>query len=950
MKKEVKKKIKKYFKEDGGDKVGGNKQQLTVEEQEELDQCNLTEKQNSASKDHNQFPDDEVEYKEQEIQHKSGNNLANNFANTSSSASNSNQKEHQPAAATATNNKLFNKESLKSEEEEGGKIDDDHQNKEDEEPEIDVEEIRNKLRKTELKNQADQSSSSEDDEDEEENIQELRERVVTISQFESKQGISKLKKQIASESSEQENYYRLFQKPEQETENQQENDDNDDQEEVSDASPKQEYDLEEEDDFQDDQATNKNQINQVNKSPQQSPYKEDSFQKQKIVQLTKIPSKNNSDETNLDNMNSTVGTSIELGTQDQQTEQLLQGNQRVRSESKTYHKIQDDSSNNIFAEEGQVEKKKKKKKFKWETYKRMLKYSRKQWKLSLLGHIFLIAQSVSQVFIPSVSGRLLDATIKERDLDKLNQLAFQAILIFLANGISSFFRTFIFSLIGERVVIDLRNDCFSKFIHNEISFHDKQHSGELISRLGNDISTAKAAASGNISTTIRNVIICVGNVIMLFLISRSLFIVIAIMIPIFIITSSVYGRYLKKLTKKYQDYTAKVSSHAQECFSNIKTVKAFSNEDKEILRYNDVMKQCYEVGYNKSVSSGLYNGINSLVSDFATLAVLWYGGYLVLQENDLTSGQLASVILYTGSLASATSSISSSLSKIVTATGASDRLFKLMDKKPKIKCQGGLTYFNFRGEISFQNVGFSYKHTDHVKVLSDFNLDIKPGERVALVGQSGSGKSTVIRLIERFYDVTQGQITIDGYNIKEIDLTFLHSYIGYVSQEPLLFSGTIEENITYGMKKPYSKELLDQVCKLANSYNFIHDKTHFPLGYKTLVGEAGAKLSGGQKQRIAISRALILQPRILIFDEATSALDAESEFQVQQAIDELMQKQKDMTIILIAHRLSTIMNCEKIVVLNKGKVAEIGNHKELIERNGIYKQLVDRQLQGLTNQ
>ncbi|KAL4450333.1 hypothetical protein ABPG74_009039 [Tetrahymena malaccensis] len=948
MKKEVKKKIKKYFKEDGGDKVGGNKQQLTHEEQEELDQCNLTERQNSASKDHNQNLDDEVEQKEQETQHKSANNLANNFANTSSSASNSNQKEHQPAAAN--NKQLINQESLKSEEEEGGKIDDDHQNKEDnEEPEIDVEEIRNKLRKTDLKNQGDQSSSSEDDEDEEQNIQELRERVVTISQFESKQGIQKLKKQIASESSEQENYYRLFQKPEQETENQQENDDNDDQEEISDVSPKQDYDLEEEDDFEDEQANN-SQPKQPNKSPQQSPYKEDSFHKQKIVQLTKIPSKNHSEETQLEHMNSTVGTSIELSTQDQQIEQLLQGNQRSRSESKTYHKIQDDSSNNVFGEDGQVEKKKKKKKFKWETYKRMLKYSRKQWKLSLLGHIFLVAQSVSQVFIPSVSGRLLDATIKERDLDKLNQLAFQAILIFLANGVSSFFRTFIFSLIGERVVIDLRNDCFSKFIHNEISFHDKQHSGELISRLGNDISTAKAAASGNISTTIRNVIICIGNVIMLFLISRSLFVVIAIMIPIFVITSSVYGRYLKKLTKKYQDYTAKVSSHAQECFSNIKTVKAFSNEDKEILRYNEVMKQCYEVGYNKSVSSGLYNGINSLVSDFATLAVLWYGGYLVLQENDLTSGQLASVILYTGSLASATSSISSSLSKIVTATGASDRLFKLMDKKPKIKCQGGKTYFNFRGEISFQNVGFSYKHTDHVKVLSEFNLDIKPGERVALVGESGSGKSTVIRLIERFYDVTQGQITIDGYNIKEIDLNFLHSYIGYVSQEPLLFSGTIEENITYGLKKPYSRELLDQVCKLANSYNFIHDKTHFPLGYKTLVGEAGAKLSGGQKQRIAISRALILQPKILIFDEATSALDAESEFQVQQAIDELMQKQKDMTIILIAHRLSTIMNCEKIVVIKKGKVAEIGNHKELIERNGIYKQLVDRQLQGFTNQ
>ncbi|EGR31759.1 hypothetical protein IMG5_102590 [Ichthyophthirius multifiliis] len=311
---------------------------------------------------------------------------------------------------------------------------------------------------------------------------------------------------------------------------------------------------------------------------------------------------------------------------------------------------------------------------------------------------------------------------------------------------------------SERIIRNLKIDCFQSFIYNDVSFHDKQLSGKLVSRLSSDILTLKSAVSGNISTSLRNILVCLGNVIMLFLISPSLFFILSVVVPIFLVTSGVYGKYLKQLTKKYQDYCAKTNANAQECFQNIKTIKAFCTENKEVSKFATTIQKLYQIGYKKSISCGLYNGINSLVSNLATLGVLWYGGYLVLSVNNLTSGQLVSVILYTGSLASSTSSISSSFTKIVTASGATTKLFKLMDKKPKMRLQGGLVY-DFVGRIQFNQVAFYYKYQKNIKVLENFNLQINPGERIALVGPSGSGKSTIIRLIERFYDAKQGTIT-----------------------------------------------------------------------------------------------------------------------------------------------------------------------------------------------
>ncbi|EGR29961.1 hypothetical protein IMG5_145100 [Ichthyophthirius multifiliis] len=768
----------------------------------------------------------------------------------------------------------------------------------------------------------------EEDEEQEEIKKKLEEEKIAIN--------TKLKhlnfkrQQIKSESSEQENEFKFFNYNDQETEvqdlsdgSEQQKKENLSQEVLSNESI--DKDIETQDIFldsiqvkEDEQKNNQQSLQQI-------------FQNEN----------NNNNESNI-NFTETAPLAKRIS-QSQQNKVPETSNQNIGLNEDDNNNNNNNNNNNIVKEKNI----KKKKKFNWSNYIRLLWYLKKQYKLVLIGYFYVILQSITQIYIPSFSGKLLDATTHEFSMKNLNDIALYAILLYLLNSTSAFFRTCIFNVIGEKIVNELKNECFEKFILNDISFHDKQLSGELVSRLQIDIMSSKSAVSSNMSNGIRNIFICIGNSIMLFKISKSLFCIIILLIPIFLIISGVYGRYLRKITKHYQDQSAKVNANISECLQNIKTVKAFSSELKMIDKFKNILQDQYNLGFKKSKSNGLYSGAISFVTNIATLSVLWLGGYLVLTKNKLTSGELASVILYTNSLADSSASISSSFTKIVTASASMSRLFKMIDKQPKVKIQGGLQV-DFQGKIQFKNVDFYYKFRKNQPVLNELCLEILPGERVAFVGQSGCGKSTIIKLLERFYDVKKGEILIDNINIKDIDIVYLRQKIGYVSQEPLLFQGSIEENITYGLRGAYTQQQLDQACKLGHCYDFIHNEKLFPQGFKTIVGESGSKLSGGQKQRIAISRALILQPRILIFDEATSALDAESEFQVQQAIEQLMKQKNDMTIIMIAHRLSTIVNCNKIVVLNKGKVAEIGTHKALLQKKGQYKQLFERQLSGLT--
>lgn len=393
---------------------------------------------------------------------------------------------------------------------------------------------------------------------------------------------------------------------------------------------------------------------------------------------------------------------------------------------------------------------------------------------------------------------------------------------------------------------------------------------------------------------------------------------------------------------------ADTSVIAEECFSNIRTVKSFSSEEQEISHFRAKSNEASRTAFKRAIATGLYRGLTDMMTNIGTIAELWFGGYYII-NGDMTSGELVSFLIYSNTYAGSSSSLSDAITSIVVASGVAETLFDLMDYKPNIinpkkNNQQFYSQQTFEGKIQFINASFSYPSKDSVKTLDGLNLEINPGETVAICGASGGGKSTIISLIERFYDLREGVLLINGKDIKEYDLAFLHSNIGFVSQEPVLFSGTIEENIVYGVPE-YTKSELYEAARLANAYNFITDISIFPEGFNTMLGERGITLSGGQKQRIAIARALIKKPKIIIFDESTSALDADSEHQVQISIHNLIQ-QGDKTVIIIAHRLSTIIDCKRIIVLSQGKIVEEGDHETLVRKNGFYKGLIEKQMQN----
>ncbi|KAL4463264.1 hypothetical protein ABPG74_007265 [Tetrahymena malaccensis] len=585
----------------------------------------------------------------------------------------------------------------------------------------------------------------------------------------------------------------------------------------------------------------------------------------------------------------------------------------------------------------------KKQKFEWGQYKKLLDYVlREKWLVFIIYTPFIIS-TASQALIPYMVGKLLNEVTKVDSESNVKSTSLILLGLIFITCFFGFFRALYTNLLGSKVYMYLKRDIFNKFIGYDVAFFEKYKTGDLMSRLSRDVQTVKALVSFNSNMLLRNFLLCVFNIIMLFVLSWKVTLSIIPIIPSYYFVTKYYSFKSKQIEKKISDINAASSELAEEVFSGIMTVKSFGQEEYEKQRFEKILQD--EFIENKW--SGVLNAIfftvsNYFLSNIGILIVLWYGGYVVVNNlDDLSSGDLASFILYTTSLASNSSSISYGLGAIISATGALERIFEMMEYNPTIKNDSGQEVANITGSVKFKNVVFSYP-SSQVQVLNGISLSISPGDCIAFVGTSGSGKSTIIKLIERFYDATAGKVKLDNLNVKDIKISSLRKHIGLVSQEPMLFSGSIIDNIVYGVEK-YSIEEVDKACAMAGVDEFLKDRTLFPKGYDTIVGERGTKLSGGQKQRVAIARALIKHPQILIFDEATSALDAESEYLVQQSIDSLIQN-RTMTIIVIAHRLSTIKNCSKIIVMQQGKIVESGTHNELISMDGSYKALVERQL------
>ncbi len=559
-----------------------------------------------------------------------------------------------------------------------------------------------------------------------------------------------------------------------------------------------------------------------------------------------------------------------------------------------------------------------------------------RWKF-YVGLVFLLLTSVTALAFPKFMGMLVDC-VNKKDSDLANQIALGLGLVLLLQSIFSFFRLSLFVNFTENTLSNVRLALYTNLVKLPMSFFSQKRVGELNSRISNDIGQIQDTLTTTIAEFLRQFILIIGSFVMLASINIKLTIMMVSVVPLVGIAAVIFGRFIRKYSKKVQDQVAESQVVVEETMQGISIVKAFANEWYEIERYKSKIREVVKI----AIKGGQFRGYFAsfiIICLFGTIvAVVWYGVQLSI-AGEITVGELFTFILYSSYVGASSGGIAELYAQMQKAIGATERVFELLDETPeKINTNQNINSSEkIKGEVSFQNVAFSYPSRKEIQVLKEVSFDVKFGQKIAIVGPSGVGKSTIASLLLRFYDIEGGTILIDGKNIYDFDLDHLRNNMSIVPQDIILFGGTIKENIAYG-KPNANDEEINLAASQANAINFIES---FPEKMETIVGERGIKLSGGQRQRIAIARALLKNPSILILDEATSSLDSESEKLVQEALEILMEGR---TSIIIAHRLSTIRSADQILVLDKGIITEQGTHRELISlENGIYKNLSNLQ-------
>jgi ABC-type multidrug transport system fused ATPase/permease subunit len=555
-----------------------------------------------------------------------------------------------------------------------------------------------------------------------------------------------------------------------------------------------------------------------------------------------------------------------------------------------------------------------------------------KWLLAL-GTLFLAVTAATALLFPDLLGRMVDAYT---DVNRLQESAMVFLYLFLAQAIFSFLRIGLYVRVAENLTATLRNRLYRSVILQNMDFFHQNRTGDLLSRFTADIGQIQDTFTSNLAMFLRQLMVIIGGIVYLFFTSNTLSLYMLGTVPVVVVISLFFGRFIRKIGKQVQELTGQNSVIAEETFTGIQNVKAFTNENFEMQRYGNDVEQLRK----KSIYRGLMRGAFSsfiIVCLFGSIVWLIFLGLGMVRSGEMALGELISFMFFTGFIGGSIGGMAEQFVQIQKTLGAVERVLDLIEKPSEQALPSWGTLEPVDGRVVFDNVSFSYPGRPEYPVLNGVNLSVDAGKSLAIVGPSGAGKSTIINLLYRFYEPDSGKITIGEQVIADMCLFNLRKQLALVPQEILLFGGTIYENILYG-NPAADKEAVYEAARMANAHDFI---SAFPEGYKTVVGDRGIKLSGGQRQRIAIARAMLRNPQLLILDEATSSLDTESEQQVQSALKTLMMGR---TSIVIAHRLSTIRHADTIVVLKQGKIIEQGNHETLMNKEGgYYRTMVEKQ-------